>query len=118
MKGGLTDIVFENKEIISLHDISKSDFAKNNPALISEKIRSLIACPVILKGEVAGILFIDDFKPRQFSERQKQSLNLLADLTGIFIGSSRRENDLKKVVRTAVINKRGDRRQNRRDRGP
>jgi diguanylate cyclase (GGDEF)-like protein len=98
MKGGLTDIVFENKEIISLHDISKSDFAKNNPALISEKIRSLIACPVILKGEVAGILFIDDFKPRQFSERQKQSLNLLADLTGIFIGSSRRENDLKKAI--------------------
>jgi diguanylate cyclase (GGDEF)-like protein len=98
MPGGLTDTILKNKEIISLHDTLKADFTRNNPALINEKIRSLIACPVILRGEVVGILFIDDFKPRQFSERQKASLNLLAGLTGICIDSSKTESDLKKTI--------------------
>jgi signal transduction protein with GAF and PtsI domain len=66
----------------------KEGHARNNPELMSEKIRAMLACPVILRGEVAGILYIiDDFRPRQFSERQKSSLNLLAGLIGVAIGS-------------------------------
>jgi PAS domain S-box-containing protein len=52
---------------------------------MSEKIRALLACPIILRDEVVGIFYIDDFKPRQFYDRQKTSLNLLAGLTGVCI---------------------------------
>ena len=83
--GGLTDIIIRNKEIVAINDTLKVDYTRNNPALINEKIRALLACPVILRDEVIGILYIDDFKPRQFSERQKASLNLLAALIGICI---------------------------------
>jgi diguanylate cyclase (GGDEF)-like protein/PAS domain S-box-containing protein len=83
MPGGLTDIVLRNKEIISISDTVKADYTRNNPALLSEKIRALLACPILSGDEVAGILYIDDFKPRQFSDRQKSSLNLLAGLTAI-----------------------------------
>ena len=83
MPGGLTDILLKEKEIIAIHDTSKADYTKNNPALISEKIRALLACPIPVRDEVAGILYIDDFKPRQFSERQKTSLNLLACVIGV-----------------------------------
>ncbi|MEW6571396.1 MAG: diguanylate cyclase [Nitrospirota bacterium] len=83
--GGLTEVILKNKEIIAISDTLKVDYTKNNPALINEKIRSVLACPVVLEDEVAGILYIDDFKPRQFSERQKSSLSLLADLIGVSV---------------------------------
>ncbi len=85
MPGGLTDFILKNKEIVSLYDTSKADYTRNNPALITEKIRALLACPIPLGEEVVGILYIDDFKPRQFSERQKASLNLLAGVIGLCI---------------------------------
>lgn len=83
--GGLTDVILHNKEIVAIHDTLKVDYTRNNPALISEKIRAMLACPVVLQDKVAGILYIDDFKPRQFSERQKASLNLLTVLSGLCI---------------------------------
>jgi diguanylate cyclase (GGDEF)-like protein/PAS domain S-box-containing protein len=83
MPGGLTDIVLRYREIVSVGDTVKADYTRNNPALLSEKIRALLACPILSGDEVAGILYIDDFKPRQFSDRQKSSLNLLAGLIGI-----------------------------------
>ncbi len=82
ISGGLTENIIRNKEIIVINDTLKVDYTRNNPALINEKIRSLLACPIILKDEVLGILYIDDFKPRQFSERQKASVNILASLIG------------------------------------
>lgn len=83
--GGLTDIILQNREIVTIHDTLKVDYTRNNPALISEKIRALLACPVVLRDKVVGILYIDDFKSRQFSERQKASLNLLSGLIGVCI---------------------------------
>lgn len=79
LPGGLTDKIFQDKDFIEISDSLKVEFI-NNPAIANEKIRSILACPILLRGEVAGILYIDDFKPRQFSERQKTSLNLV---TGI-----------------------------------
>ena len=112
MPGGLTDKILQNREIISINDALKSDYTKNNPALISEKIRALLACPIVLRDGIAGILYIDDFKPRQFSERQQASLNLLAGLIGVCIdrfalikmvedlklGSFKEEKDLRQVI--------------------
>jgi len=83
--GGLTDIIIKNKEIVAIQDTLKEDYTRNNPALMSEKIRALLACPIILRDEVVGIFYIDDFKPRQFYDRHKTSLNLLAGLTGVCI---------------------------------
>jgi len=83
--GGLTDVIITKKEIIAVPDTLKADYTRNNPALITEKIRSLLACPVLSGDTVSGILYIDDFKPRQFSERQKASLRILAGMIGVYI---------------------------------
>jgi len=83
--GGLTDVILHNKESVAIHDTLKVDYTRNNPALISEKIRAMLACPLVLQDKVTGILYIDDFKPRQFSDRQKASLNLLTVLSGLCI---------------------------------
>jgi diguanylate cyclase (GGDEF)-like protein len=83
--GGLTESILQNKEIVIVNDTLKDDYTRNNPALLNEKIRAVLACPVVLRDEVVGILYIDDFKLRQFSERQKSSVNILAGLIGIAI---------------------------------
>ncbi|MEW6052369.1 MAG: diguanylate cyclase [Nitrospirota bacterium] len=83
--GGLTDIIIQNREIMAISDTLKVDYTRNNPALLTEKIRALLACPVLLRDQVIGIFYIDDFKPRQFSERQKASLNLMAGIMSVCI---------------------------------
>jgi len=83
--GGLADDLIRNKKTVIIQDTLKVDYTRNNPALISEKIRSLLACPVLLGNKVAGILYIDDFKPRQFSDRQQASLALITGIIALFI---------------------------------
>jgi GAF domain-containing protein len=95
MPGGLTEAVVKNKEIISINDTQEVDYTRNNPALISENIRALLAFPAILKDKVAGILYIDDFKPRQFSERQKASLKKGGDRIEVY---SREQDETEEVA--------------------
>ncbi len=85
MPGDMRDVILGDREILSINDTLKSDYTMTNPFLIEEKIRALLACPVLLRDTAAGILFISDFKPRIFTERQKASLNLLAGLIGIYL---------------------------------
>ncbi|NWF97685.1 MAG: diguanylate cyclase [Nitrospirae bacterium] len=85
IQGGLADTVIKTKEIFAVTDTTKTEYTKNNPALISEKIRSVLACPIVLRGNVIGILYLDDFKPRQYSDRQKISIKLITGLLSIFI---------------------------------
>lgn len=80
----LIEKVLNKKEPAELSDTSKVDFS-NNPAILSEKIRAILAHPILLRGEVAGILYINDFKPRKFSERQKTSLTLATAIIAIAI---------------------------------
>ena len=82
LPGGITEQVFQSKEFVEITDVQKYNFT-NNPALMAEKIKSVLAYPVILRGEFAGILYIDDFKPRQFSERQKASLALVTGIIAL-----------------------------------
>jgi diguanylate cyclase (GGDEF)-like protein/PAS domain S-box-containing protein len=82
LPGGITEQVFQTKEFVEIIDVQKCNYT-NNPALMSEKIKSVLAYPVILRNEFAGILYIDDFKPRQFSERQKASLALVTGIIAL-----------------------------------
>jgi diguanylate cyclase (GGDEF)-like protein/PAS domain S-box-containing protein len=97
ISGGLTETVIKNKEIVSINDTLKVNFTRNNPELIRENIRAMLAFPVISKDKVVGILYIDDFKPRQFSEGQKVSLTLLAGLIGISLERHSLVRDIEKL---------------------
>lgn len=97
MPGGLTEAIFNNKKVISINDTLKVNYTRNNPALTRENIRALLAFPVLLKDKAVGILYIDDFKPRQFSERQKASLALLASLISISIDRYALIKDMEKL---------------------
>ncbi len=80
MPGGLTEKVVKEKKIIEIYDTLTSEY--NNPSLMIENIRAVLALPVMYGQDCVGILFIDDFKPRRFSTRQKTTLILLSRIIG------------------------------------
>ncbi len=84
LPGGLTEKILTQKKIIEIQDTLTSEF--NNPAFLIENIRSILAIPLVQGDSAMGILFIDDFKPRRYSARQKSSLGILTRLTGEYLG--------------------------------
>lgn len=83
ISGGLTERLIKEKKIIEINDTLTHEL--NNPALLIENIRSILAVPIIYNDAVKGILFIDDFKPRRFSARQKSSVLLLSKIIALVL---------------------------------
>jgi GAF domain-containing protein len=83
MTSGLIKSIISTKEVISINDTLKADYTKNNPVIMRENIRALLVIPIITKDEVLGILYVNDFKPRKFTDVQKASLIVLAGFIGV-----------------------------------
>ncbi len=79
-----TERLFSRKECAEVIDTTKVSFGENT-AITAEKVKAVLACPVLLRGEVAGALYIYDLKPRQFSDRQKTSLALATGIIGLTV---------------------------------
>ncbi len=74
---GLSHYIFTQREPVEWEDISKDPiFSGTN--IEREGIRSLLASPLLLDGGMVGILYIDDFKPRRFTERHKNLIKLFS----------------------------------------
>ncbi len=84
MPGGLTDMVIRKKEIVAIPDISEFGFT-NNPALIREGIKAVLACPIMVNDHVLAVIYLDDFKSRPFTDRQKRALGLLSRIIGLIL---------------------------------
>ncbi|MFQ5780663.1 MAG: GGDEF domain-containing protein, partial [Nitrospiria bacterium] len=75
--GGLTEHILSQNKPILIPDIS--DFPNfNNPIVLREGIRSLIAIPLISEKGPIGILYNDDFKPRILESSMVETLRVLA----------------------------------------
>lgn len=67
-KNGLTNFILSNKQPTVIPDIAK-DAHCNNSLLLQEGIKSLIAVPLILADKTTGILYVNDYKTKEFSSR-------------------------------------------------
>ena len=89
-KGGLTEYILNqsgNPLIINNID----SFNKVNQLGIENMgIKSLIAMPLIVERRIIGILYIDDFVPREFSKNEVSVLSLLATQAAIAIEKMQR----------------------------
>ncbi len=75
--GGLTEHILSNNKPILVPDISDYP-AFNNPVIMKEGIRSLIAIPLIGDKGPVGILYCDDFEARTFPDNLSAHLQMLA----------------------------------------
>ncbi|MBI1822223.1 MAG: diguanylate cyclase [Nitrospirae bacterium] len=75
--GGLTEHVLSKKEPFVVSNVEENP-SFNNSLLIKEGVKSLIGVPLAAQDGPMGILFLDDFKPREFSQSCLDILKLLA----------------------------------------
>lgn len=76
--GGLTDRILNEDKALIVSDIT-NELAYINKIILDEGIRSLVAVPLKLENKVVGILYVDDFVPREYKEREIAALTLLAN---------------------------------------
>jgi sugar diacid utilization regulator len=65
-------------------------------------IRSILGVPMILDGEVIGIIFCDDGMTRSFSEEARELASTFADLAAVAIAQAKTTARLRKSVRTVA----------------
>lgn len=74
---GLTSRILDSKTPVIVSDITKEQL-KINPVLIEEGVKSFMAVPLKAGGKIIGILYVNDFKPREFTKGQVSIVSLLA----------------------------------------
>lgn len=74
---GLSRYILSQREPVEWEDIFKDPLFEGTN-IKKEGIRALLASPLLLDGGVVGILYLDDFKPRRFTERHKKLIQLFS----------------------------------------
>ncbi|HBA89373.1 MAG TPA: GGDEF domain-containing protein [Geobacter sp.] len=82
--GGLTERVLTAGEIFFIEDTQTTPFF-NNPVALKEGIRSLVCVPLVFQGRIVGILYLDDFIPREFDREKLNLLSILASFAAMAI---------------------------------
>ncbi|MDI6800119.1 MAG: diguanylate cyclase [Actinomycetota bacterium] len=85
--GGMTEAIVKNKKTFVIEDVSK-EFVFTNPIGIDEGIAALIAVPLVTEDNVIGVLYVDDFKPRKFTESEVRMVSLFATQAAIAIANA------------------------------
>ena len=86
--GGLTYQILERGELFIIEDTAEADFFRN-PLALDEGIRSLIAVPLKMQSKIVGVLYVDDFRPRQFPADRLHMLSILASFASMSIDNAR-----------------------------
>ncbi len=81
---GLTNQILKSGSSLVIPDVAKhKDF--DNEVMLAEGVKSLIAAPLLAREKIIGIIYVDDFKPREFTQREATILSLLANQAAIAI---------------------------------
>ena len=75
--GGMTGRILDSKVPVIVPDISKDTYPQN-PTVVEEGVQSFMAVPLRAEGKIVGILYVNDFKPREFDKGQISIVSLLA----------------------------------------
>jgi len=100
--GGLTEQILNSGEIFIVSDTENSPFF-HNPVALNEGIRSLICVPLVYQNDIVGILYLDDFKPRNFDRGKLELLSILASFAALAIHNARLHNKTKLMAITDFL---------------
>lgn len=96
---GLTSSILTNPRPTVVKNVQENP-KFNNPVLLKEGIKSLIAVPLTVENEVVGILYVDDFKERVFKEEEVFALSLLANQAALAIKEARFYEEIERLAIT------------------
>lgn len=82
--GGLTSYILNQKTPVIINNLAEyPEF--DNPNVSSERVLSLVACPLFIENRIVGIVYVDDFKGREWKEREISALVLLSTYAAVAI---------------------------------
>lgn len=79
----LTNKILNKKQPFIITDVTEQTV--DNKALIDEGVKSLAASPLFAEGKIVGILYVADFRKRDFSPREISILSLISTLAALAI---------------------------------
>jgi serine phosphatase RsbU (regulator of sigma subunit)/anti-sigma regulatory factor (Ser/Thr protein kinase) len=74
---------------VVIPDLERSPITVLNPLIREKRVRSLLGVPLIVEGEVIGVLHVGSLTPREFTEADVELLQLVADRAALSIERSR-----------------------------
>ena len=89
-------------------DASADDRFKGKQSVIMQNLRSIIAVPLVTKGNVIGAVYVDNpFRAAIFEEKDKEFLQAISDLAAIAIDNARQyeRSEFLRQVFEAHVNK-------------
>jgi len=84
---GFAGRIATERRPIMLEDINDGEVL--NPLLREKGIRSLLGVPLLLEGQLLGVLHVGMFRPRRFTPEEIQLLQLVADRAALAIDHAR-----------------------------
>ena len=100
--GGLTEQILGSGEIFIITNTEATPFF-HNPIALKEGIKSLICVPLIFQNDIVGILYLDDFVPREFDRGKLELLSILASFAALAIHNARLHNKTKLMAITDFL---------------
>ncbi len=85
--GGFAGRIAAEKQPVILDDVNHAHVL--NPLLREKGIRSMLGVPLVVEGEVRGVLHVGSLVARQFGEEQVELLQLVADRAALAIEHAR-----------------------------
>jgi serine phosphatase RsbU (regulator of sigma subunit)/anti-sigma regulatory factor (Ser/Thr protein kinase) len=77
------------REPLAIEDLEQSQIQPVNPLFHEKGVRALLGVPLVVEGEVIGVLHVGVFTPREFHESDLELLQLVADRVALSIERSR-----------------------------
>ncbi len=96
---GITKDILTSKEPLVVSD-TNLDSRFNNPIALKENIQSMMAVPLIYQDEVVGIIYVDDFKCREFSRDEKNLFSVLSTYAAMVIKNAQLHKRTKQLAIT------------------
>jgi serine phosphatase RsbU (regulator of sigma subunit)/anti-sigma regulatory factor (Ser/Thr protein kinase) len=77
------------REPLVIEDLEQSRIQPVNPLFREKGVRALLGVPLVVEGEVIGVLHVGALRPREFHESDLELLQLVADRVALSIERSR-----------------------------
>jgi GAF domain-containing protein/two-component sensor histidine kinase len=88
-------------QTIAVPDITKDQ--RVNPAMTEKGVRAVIGTPLKVEGKTIGVLFLNDSKPHEFTEYEKELLSTLASHAATAHENARLFEDAQRRIRDLEI---------------
>ena len=86
---GFAGRVAATRAPVVIPDLNNSPITVVNPLMREKKVRSLLGVPLVVEGEVIGVLHVGTLTPREFHDGDVQLLQLVADRVALSVERSR-----------------------------